>query len=159
MSTHLRARDLLEEWREAERRWEATPSDDPDFEDVRVEVLRAWMAYQAAIGGHDGDEVILVADNAMRYVAANEAAARTLGYSIDEIMGMTVTDISLADHQERAIELWERFRLSGRQEGEYVVRSRTGAHIRARYLARAHHPVADFHTSRMTVIDSERPET
>ena len=144
--------DLLEAWREAERRWEDTRPDDPAYDDVRSDVLSAWMAYQQAVGSVDREEVVLVADNDMRYVAANEAAHRVLGYVDGEIVGRTVSDLTIRMERDRAVELWRDFRLAGRQDGEYVLLARNGSALPARYTARAHFPVADLHTSRLTVI-------
>jgi PAS domain S-box-containing protein len=155
--SEVRAHALLDRWREAERRWEATPSDDPGFEAARTDVLRAWLAYQAAAVSDDPNAIVLVADNAMRYVAANAAACRHLGYAEEEITGMAVPDLTVSANQEKAVELWREFRLAGRQEGEYILRAKDGSSLGARYLARAHFPVADLHTSRLELIEVSPP--
>lgn len=149
----MRARALLDGWREAERRWEATPLDDPALEAARADVLRAWLAYQAAAVSDEPDAIVLVADNAMRYVAANAAASRHLGYAEEDIVGMSVTDLTASTDQKRALELWREFLLAGRQEGDYILRAKDGSPLRARYLARAHFPVADLHTSRLKLSE------
>ena len=40
-----------------------------------------------------GPALVFVADDLMRYVAVNEAACKTLGYTRDELLAMRVTDV------------------------------------------------------------------
>jgi PAS domain S-box-containing protein len=41
----------------------------------------------------DGPALVFVADDEMRYVAVNQLAAGTLGYTRDELLEMRVTDV------------------------------------------------------------------
>jgi len=42
----------------------------------------------------DGPALVFVADESMRYVAVNETACRTLGYSRDELLQLEVKDVA-----------------------------------------------------------------
>lgn len=145
--------DLLAQWRDAERRWERTAADDPASGDARREVLETWLAYQEAAGYLASDEMVLVADERMRYVVANAEAYRVLGYPAGSIAGLTVADLA-APGNDAAVELaWCEFLRTGRLDGEYVLRRRDGTVLRATQIARTHLPVAGYHTSRLRPIE------
>ena len=40
--------------------------------------------------------LVFVADENMRYIAVNRTACETLGYTRDELLGLSVTDIAVA---------------------------------------------------------------
>jgi PAS domain S-box-containing protein len=42
----------------------------------------------------DGPALVFVADETMRYVAVNETACRTLGYSRDELLKLEVSEVA-----------------------------------------------------------------
>jgi len=44
---------------------------------------------------------------------------------------------------------WQRFLTDGRQDGEYRLLARDGREVSMRFQARAHHPIAGFHSSRL----------
>ncbi|HET7725699.1 MAG TPA: PAS domain-containing protein [Candidatus Limnocylindrales bacterium] len=145
-------REVLQSWRDAERRWEATHPDDPDYEQVRNAVAEPWLAYQEASGSVAADELVLVADDRMRYVAANETAHRVLGYPSGGLIGRSIADVTAPGDVEAAAAAWATFLRLGRLDGEYRLVTADGRAVPVVYLARAHQPVAGLHVSRLRVI-------
>lgn len=77
-------------------------------------------------------DAILVANDAGAYVDANPAALRLLGYTREELLGLTVTDlISPAE----ALPAWRSFEVEGAQRGELVLRRRDGQRRTVEYNA------------------------
>jgi PAS domain S-box-containing protein len=144
---------LLEAWRAAERRWEETSPEDPAFAEARSLVLDAWVAYQEAVGYLVPDEVVLIADDGMRYVSANAEAHRVLGYGPGELIGLAVADLTPTDDGPVMRASWDEFRRTGRQDGQYTLRRRDGSTVAAKYIARAHLPVAGLHTARLRIVE------
>ena len=145
-------REILQSWRDAERRWEATRPDDPDYERVRNAVAEPWLAYQEASGSVEPGELVLVADDHMRYVAANETAHRVLGYPIGGLIGRSIADVTIPADVEAAMAAWATFLRLGRLDGEYRLITAGGAAVDVVYLARAHQPVGGLHVSRLRVV-------
>jgi PAS domain S-box-containing protein len=144
----------LQAWRDAERRWERTSPDDPSYISVRDEVLARWLQYQEAAGSIADDEVVLVVDDAMRYIAANETAHRLLGYEAGHIIGKSITDLTPPADADVTARLWDEFRIAGRQDGDYVLCAKDGKRLPMRYTARAHFPVANLHTSKLRPVSA-----
>lgn len=69
--------------------------------------------------------MILVADDEGVYLDANPAATELLGYEHDELIGMTIAEISEVDAGEFR-EAWEGFKRAGRAQGEYRLRTKGG---------------------------------
>lgn len=144
--------ELLRAWRDAETRWTATSPDDPErLREAALDVVRAWLAYQEQAGVHAG-ALVLVADGDGRYVAAGGASEELLGYGPAGIVGKDVSTVSAPGSLTVSPELWSLFLASGRQDGAYELLHRDGRAVRFRYLARAHFPVAGFHTSVLTPV-------
>ncbi len=141
--------DLLADWRVADRRWEATPREDPDYRAATIEVLRAWLAYHTAADPHAPGEFALVTDDDRVYVAASEGVEATLGFTPESLLGRRIEDIAaptlVADTSDR----WTSFLVEGRQDGVFDIVSRDGSVLRMQYQARAHYPIANFHLSRL----------
>lgn len=76
--------------------------------------------------------VILVADEEMRYVAANRFACELLGYSRKELLGMRVTDI--ARYEEAPAEFAEMLE-SGVRNGRTTVVRKDGSELTFEYRA------------------------
>lgn len=149
-------REVLQSWRDAERRWEATHPDDPDYEWVRNAVAEPWLAYQEASGSVGPDELVLVADDHMRYVAANETAHRVLGYPSGALIGRSIADVTAPEAVEAAADTWATFLRLGRLDGEYRLIAADGTTVDVVYLARAHQPVGGLHVSRLRVVAPAR---
>jgi PAS domain S-box-containing protein len=81
----------------------------------------------------DGPALVFVADEQMQYLAVNETACRTLGYSREELLALRVTDIAVA---EGAPELYTRMVAEGEQQGETSLRTKEGIVLPFRYTAR-----------------------
>ena len=146
--------ELLQAWRDADRRWEALDPADPAAPGAAHDVLDAWLAYQEAVR-EDPDEVVLVTDGQGTYVAASANARTAVGYPPEELIGRSVADLTQpADVAEEA-RLWEAFLRDGRQEGRYVIRRRDGSTVGVTYRARAHHPIPGYYTSRLRPLDRD----
>lgn len=62
-----------------------------------------------------GPALVFVADEHMRYVAVNETACDTLGYGREELLGMSVADVSAAaDTSDQYARMVSEGALSGR---------------------------------------------
>ena len=138
--------NLLEAWRDAERRWERRSTTD-DVRSAAIVVIEAYVAYQSAT--LPTGEFILVTDNDHVYVAATAGVADVLGYAPPDLVGMNLHDIAAPDMQDAAEARWTQFLVEGRQDGRFQLRSRDGGPVWLHYQARAHHPVAGFHVSRL----------
>ena len=104
---------------------------------------------RASLRGHQGSDLIatvrreierlpaaaLVADNSQRYVAANVAAQVLTGYTEDELIGLTVMDLTPMPNTADGRGLWETFIGQGGQRGEYELLPKAGARKRVRYWA------------------------
>ena len=80
----------------------------------------------------------LVADTNGTYVMANPAAARMLGYKVQELHGMCVWDLIPAVHEHEAEVLWRHFVRVRTQRGTIKLRTKKGDLIAVRYVANAH---------------------
>jgi len=80
---------------------------------------------------------VLAADNTGRYVAANTSATTLTGYSRDELLTMSVRDLTPAMRHDSAGELWNRFIQAGSQAGDYVLVRKDGTPVSVHYTAYA----------------------
>lgn len=92
------------------------------------------------------EEILLVADDQGRYVDANEAAVAALGYSREELLELSVWDLTPGASELDGLHLWQQFIRAGRQEGEYVLTTKRGIRVRFRYRA-VSDPQAHRHSS------------
>jgi PAS domain S-box-containing protein len=79
----------------------------------------------------------LAADNTGRYIAANAQAEALTGYTRQELLGMTVRDLTPAMRHDDAGELWRRFIQAGSQAGDYVLQRKDGTPVGVHYAAYA----------------------
>ena len=77
----------------------------------------------------------LVADEHLRLRAVNAAAATLTGYSMAELLGLTVADITHISDEMVMEPLWRAFLATGRQRGRYEIVTRSGARISVDYAA------------------------
>lgn len=148
--------ELLAAWRAADRRWEATTRDDPAFRDVAIEVIRAWLAYHAAIDEQHPGEFALVTDDDRSFVAASAGVETALGYAPASVLGRRIEDLAGTDAVADTVDLWAAFIIEGRQDGRFDLLHRDGSVVRVEYQARAHYPIANFHLSRMWTVVQAR---
>jgi PAS domain S-box-containing protein len=78
---------------------------------------------------------VLAADNTGRYVAANTLATELTGFSRDELLQMSVKDLTPAMRHDVAGESWNRFIHAGSQSGDYVLLRKDGAPVAVHYSA------------------------
>ena len=78
---------------------------------------------------------VLVADNSQRYIAANAAACELTGYTKDELVRLTVLDLTPIPESEDSGALWETFVGQGTQRGEYQLVPKGGVTRPVRYWA------------------------
>jgi PAS domain S-box-containing protein len=83
----------------------------------------------------DSSVALIIADDAGRYVAANERAAELTGYASNELTTLSVADLTPESDAGSGQDLWNDFIESGMQEGVYLVRRRDGQAVPLRYVA------------------------
>jgi len=94
---------------------------------------------------------VLVADDSARYVEANAAICALTGYSREQLLQMSIWDLSAADVVERGQRAWKRFLRDGRFEGSYRIRRSTGEYITIRCSSAAN-VVPGLHVSIMAPL-------
>ncbi len=104
-------------------------------------------------------EAILLMDDAGRYVDANPAACQLLGYDREELLGLTVADVTPAVDRERIPELMRQFFAAGIQHGEYALACKDGSTRDVEYRAIAN-ILSGLHLSVLRdVTERKRAET
>lgn len=94
---------------------------------------RALMARAAA---RSGDNIaLMLADEAGHYVATAGSARELTGYEPQELLSLSVWDLTPPPDVSSGEGLWNSFIASGRQEGRYLLRRRDGQPIEAQYCA------------------------
>jgi len=91
---------------------------------------------------------VLVADDNAHYVEANSAICALAGYTREQLLQMSIWDLSAEDVVERGRRAWKRFLRDGRFEGSYRIRRSTGEYITLRCSAAAN-VVPGLHVSTM----------
>jgi len=80
-------------------------------------------------------DVVILANDSMRLVDANPSAVALLGYSRDELLTMTVADITSSEHREAVWPQWNAFLEAGTAQGELQLSSRNGSRIDVEFRA------------------------
>lgn len=99
------------------------------------------------------EPIVLIADDQGRYVDANAEAVRVLGFTRDELLQMSVWDLTPHARELDGLMLWQEFIRQGRLEGEYVLRAKDGRLLHCHFEARAN-IAPGRHESRLTVVGS-----
>ena len=81
------------------------------------------------------DAAVLIADDDARYIAANTRAAALTGYSVAELLTMSVPDLTPVPNTSEFRNLWREFISTGEQRGTYQLRRKNGTVIAVRYAA------------------------
>ena len=81
------------------------------------------------------DAAVLIADDDARYVAANTLAVILTGYSMVELLTMSVPDLTPVPNTSEFRSLWRDFIGAGEQRGNYQLRRKDGSVIAVRYAA------------------------
>lgn len=146
--------EALSTWRAAERRWEATSPSDPAYRQAAIDVIAAWLTYQTIAEDIEFGSFVMVADEDHRYVAVSDGVRDALGYQPAALLGRRIEDIAASDVAETTQADWDRFLVEGRQDGEFGLVAADGRDVRVRFQARAHYPIAGYHTSRLRPLAS-----
>ncbi len=101
----------------------------------------------------NGTVLRLVADDRGNYVEVNDEAVRVLGYSREELLQMSVWDLTPGARELDGLAMWQDFIRSGEQSGEYVMKTKGGALLKLYYRARAN-IAPGRHESILTLIPS-----
>lgn len=141
--------EALDAWRAAERRWESMPYDDPAYRQASIDVIAAWLTYNAPNEEDEPGSFVLVADGEHRYVAVSDGVKATLGYEPAQLLGRRIDDIAAPDLVAGTDEQWQRFLADGRQDGEFRLLAADGREVALRFQARAHYPIAGYHRSKL----------
>jgi PAS domain S-box-containing protein len=116
--------------------------------------MRATASMLIAHARAQSHVALIVADDSGRYVAANDDAVELTGYDSQELMTLSVWDLTAMPAQGQ--KMWEQFIASGTQEGDYTVRRRDGQSIRTRYVAIAN-VSPGLHVSALSAAPAEVP--
>lgn len=81
----------------------------------------------------DGKNLIVFVDASRRYLDVSDTACHLLGYTRAEFLNKTIDDVSF--HLERISKLFADYLKHGRQEGEFVLKHKSGKPIPIRYRA------------------------
>ena len=79
---------------------------------------------------------VLVADDDGKFVMANRAASSLTGYSLSELLKLSVWQITPDVHEREAETLWRAFRQHSEQSGSYRLLLKGGRTAVAEYVAR-----------------------
>ncbi|HEY8644133.1 MAG TPA: PAS domain S-box protein [Candidatus Dormibacteraeota bacterium] len=83
------------------------------------------------------NQLRLTADDEGRYVEVNEEAVRVLGYSRDELLSMSVWDLTPPVKELDGLVLWQDFIRAGEQSGRYALKTKRGLLVWFDYRAQA----------------------
>jgi len=98
----------------------------------------------------------LVADDAGCYIAANEAACRLTGYTSDELLKLSVAELTAPEDVVPGDRLWNSFVRSDYQRGTFTIRHKDGTPLRVVY--HAYTDIVDgMHVSFLMVSDEDAP--
>ncbi|HYT69587.1 MAG TPA: response regulator [Vicinamibacterales bacterium] len=100
----------------------------------------------------------LLADSAAQYIAVNDAACYLTGRSREELLSMSVWDLTPQIDIQRGQEQWARFIAAGTLAGPYRLNGPTGSPIDAIFSAVAH-VLPDVHLSLLRGVPSALLET
>jgi PAS domain-containing protein len=92
---------------------------------------------------------LMLADDTAHYVAAGGSARELTGYEPQELLSLSVWDLTDAPDACAGPGLWNSFIASGSQEGRYTLRRRDGVPVVAQYCAIAN-IVPGLHASAIT---------
>ncbi len=96
--------------------------------------LRASQTRLQALFEHSHDAILMAGDDG-RYLDVNPAASRMLGYSREQLLGLSIDAVFAASDRSLAEEAWQEFLVLGTQSGECSLRRRDGSSLRADYSA------------------------
>jgi PAS domain S-box-containing protein len=101
------------------------------------------------------DVAVLVANDEGRYVAANQRAAHLTGFTVEELLTLTVADLTPVPYGADSRTLWKDFVVAGVQRGTYQLRRQDGSVVAVHYAAWAN-LAPGVHVSVLTASTSMR---
>lgn len=131
------------------------PYDDPAYRRASIDVIAAWLAYNAPSEESEPGSFVLVVDDEQRYVAVSDGVKSTLGYEPADLLGKRIEDIAPHDLAAGTLDQWQRFLADGRQDGEFRLLAADGREVALRFQARAHYPIAGYHRSRLWPVERD----
>jgi PAS domain S-box-containing protein len=81
---------------------------------------------------------LVAIDTGGRYLAANDATCALLGYSQDDLLDLTIWDVSAPPLHLHHEQVWRKFLETGTAEGRYRLRRCTGELIAVHYASASH---------------------
>ena len=96
-------------------------------------MIDALVTRAAARSGHDIS--LMLADDSAHYVAAGGSVRDLTGYDTQELLSLSVWDLTPPPEAGTGEGLWSSFIQSGAQEGRYRLRRRDGVPVEAQYCA------------------------
>jgi two-component system, cell cycle sensor histidine kinase and response regulator CckA len=122
------------------RRTESAPQLHHDFDAMAAAARRAVRgrrapleALNAYLAAHR--VAALVADDGGCYIGANEAACRLTGYSLNELLALSIPDLTAPEDAAPGERLWNSFVRSDDQRGTFTISRKGGAPVRVVYHA------------------------
>ena len=101
----------------------------------------------------ESPDATLVADDQGRYLAVNDAACGLLGYTREELLRLSVWDLTPDPHEVEGLILWKESIEVGAQAGVYWLARKDGSLLEVAYQARAN-VAPGRHVSRLVPHDS-----
>src|SRR5688572_26117120 len=98
---------------------------------------------------------LLLADNQGRYIDANPAAVAMLGYVREELLRMSLADLTPRDHLKSGAREWDEFLNEGRASGGYRLMRKDGATLDIEFRAVAN-IVPGVHLSAFTDVTERK---
>src|SRR5262245_59668197 len=116
---------------------------------ARARVLLSYLAHVRI--------PILIANSRARYVDANRAATVVTGYTRDELLRMSIWELTPNPRRALGLRLWRAFLKRGTMTGRYVLRRKSGRTLEADYLAVAN-VLPGLHVSALAPVERRRGE-
>jgi len=79
-----------------------------------------------------GPALVFVADEEMRYIAVNQSACETLGYTRDELLGLSVVDVARESSSQAE---YDQMLARGYRDGQAVLTCKDGSSLPFAYRA------------------------
>ena len=101
--------------------------------EVLLETLKSLINLRSHSHPELNSEYVIFASPSRRYLDCSDGVCKLLGYSRLEILEKSIDDLSY--HPERTAEIFEKYLKRGQQDGEYVLRHKSGRPVPIRYVA------------------------
>ena len=98
----------------------------------------------------------LVADDAGYFIGANEEACRLTGYGRDELLKLSVAELTAPEDAAPGERLWNSFVRSDYQRGSFTIQRKNGTSLRVVYHAYTN-IVDGMHVSFLVAADGDEP--